>query len=564
MTLDIVEARFDSLLANKTPKVLMLTGGWGAGKTHQWKEALKRTGKTGNGIHYAYISLFGLTSLAELRKRIAEETVAALRVPGNTSSIGEMVQESGWQFKPLQLVKLLPIIPYLGKLEGLANELSFSTVRNIVVCFDDLERGGASLRLADVFGLASFLKEERHCRVVLISNQEKLRESDKADLQIYLEKVVDETVHFAPTSAEACDIALGRNSNPAGELLRQRVTELNITNIRVISRLKQMVNELEIFFENLHENVIQDGVRTLTLFGAAHFLSSEGYPSMEYLGKLGNDWSRYSRNANREETDEDRKLTVWDDIVDRYQYGNTSVFDAEIGKSIVRGYFDKNVLIPLAGDLSKSYKVQDLREKYQEAWDRFWNSINGDSASMLEELYGVTCESIGTIGVDELQHIHQVFTEADKGEIAENILNLYIDTHPPEVLAKVEGAFRDKYSGAFGERLRNELEKHRARVSIEEALDRIDFGRGWDPADIKIVGKAEVKEIERILRSSEGRNFRIRLRALLHLGTLNNAEVDEKRVSRETLELLQKLAKEDPLMEIRMRRHIPNEADPAS
>ena len=62
LTLEIVQSRLDRLLAGQTPKVAMLTGDWGAGKTYQWKQALERAAGKGNHPRYAYVSLFGLTS----------------------------------------------------------------------------------------------------------------------------------------------------------------------------------------------------------------------------------------------------------------------------------------------------------------------------------------------------------------------------------------------------------------------------------------------------------------------------------------------------------------------
>src|SRR5438309_2063446 len=44
---EVVQARLDKLLAEKTPKVAMLTGAWGSGKTYQWKQALERAAKKG-------------------------------------------------------------------------------------------------------------------------------------------------------------------------------------------------------------------------------------------------------------------------------------------------------------------------------------------------------------------------------------------------------------------------------------------------------------------------------------------------------------------------------------
>ena len=110
MTIEIVEERLDALLKSERAKVLLLTGGWGAGKTHQWKQALQRAAVAGTRPRYAYVSLFGLTSLAEVRKRVAEETVTAIKLPGKDGTVGEVIEAGNWQLKPLQIMKLLPVI----------------------------------------------------------------------------------------------------------------------------------------------------------------------------------------------------------------------------------------------------------------------------------------------------------------------------------------------------------------------------------------------------------------------------------------------------------------------
>lgn len=562
MTIEIIEERLDALLSMDQAKVLLLTGGWGAGKTYQWKQAIQRAAVVGNQPRYAYVSLFGLTSLAEVRKRVAEEAVAAIKLSGRDGTVGEVIEEGSWRLNPLQIMKILPAIPYLGKLEGLANELSFSSVRNIVICFDDLERGGVGLRLADVFGLASFLKEERNCRIVLISNEKKLNLEAQDDLLRYLEKVVDETVNFAPNSSEACKIALGESPDIARSLLRDSICRLEISNIRVISRLSNMAAELAVILKGLHARALQDSIHTLALFGAAYFLPTDGFPPVSYLMKLGEDqWAGYFRAAKKagEETEKDHQLAEWDAQLTRYGYANTTPFDVEIGLSLQRGYFNRSILLPLAQQLSDNSEEQAVRTKYRDAWSKFWHSLNGNSEQMLRDLREISIEAINTIGADDLQHAFEVFSQAGQEDVARELLELFIasNQHRPDVFAQVDGVFSGRYSGEVAHQLRAAYEKHKARPSIEEALDRINFEEGWNSDDVRIVGKANIGEIERLLCNSEGRIFRARLKTLLRIGTLQDAQEDEKRVSIQTLEFLKRLASKDPIIAIRMRQYIP-------
>jgi hypothetical protein len=309
--------------------------------------------------------------------------------------------------------------------------------------------------------------------------------------------------------------------------------------------------------------VLQEAINTLVLFGVAHFLPTEGFPTVAYLMKLKvDDWSSYFRDAkvSKEETDEDRLQAKWNALLTSYAYAHTSQFDEEIGRSVERGYFDRGTLTPLAQHLSNSSSDQELIGKYHDAWTRFWNSLEGDSEEMLRELAQISIGAIKVIGPDSLQNAFDVFSQAGKHETAMELLDQFIagNQHRPEIFNVAGSAFHEKYSGVVAERLQAEFNKHKAQTTIEEALDRIDFEQGWNSADIRIVSKANRKEIERLLRATEPSLFRTRLKTLLTIGTLKDAQEDDKRLSELTLEFLKELASKDPIMAIRMRRFIPN------
>jgi hypothetical protein len=78
----------------------------------------------------------------------------------------------------MSAVAALPI-PYLGEALAKAQPLLFSAIRNQIVCVDDLERRGSGLSVKDVFGLISYLREQRKCKIVVLPNQRQL-ERDKS------------------------------------------------------------------------------------------------------------------------------------------------------------------------------------------------------------------------------------------------------------------------------------------------------------------------------------------------------------------------------------------------
>jgi hypothetical protein len=101
-------------------------------------------------------------------------------------------------------------------------------------------RGGA-LRM---LGLISFLKEERNCKVTLILNDEELSE-DKVKFDKNLEKVVDVSLVYEPTSSEVLAIAIpDKDTDANSRLIAERCGALGISNIRVIKRVRRFVEQL--------------------------------------------------------------------------------------------------------------------------------------------------------------------------------------------------------------------------------------------------------------------------------------------------------------------------------
>jgi len=68
-----LEKRLKDLIKEADSFAIALTGEWGIGKTHLWNEFRDNNEKVFSGKKYAYVSLFGLDSLANLKSAIAIE-----------------------------------------------------------------------------------------------------------------------------------------------------------------------------------------------------------------------------------------------------------------------------------------------------------------------------------------------------------------------------------------------------------------------------------------------------------------------------------------------------------
>ena len=326
--------RLDALLTDTTARVVLLTGEWGTGKTYQWNQARARFKE--KRPRYAYVSLFGLTSTADLRRRIAEE--AGLSFDMNLGKAGDETSIAT-TVRPGVFAKFLRLAGGSGaKAEELVTELLFTQVRDAIICIDDLERSSKSIDIGDVLGLANYLKEERNCRVLLVSNQKKLNDESKKSLLDYMEKVVDERVELAPSIDEAVTVAFGTATDAATALVRTRARHLMIGNIRVLRQIRRLAGAIHDELADLHERVRDEAVQAAALFGAVHLQGRSDLPTTEYLFELEDNWVRYfgEKKKAHEQTDEDRKYEKWKAMLQAYRYVLTSPLDKEVG-AVVSG-----------------------------------------------------------------------------------------------------------------------------------------------------------------------------------------------------------------------------------
>ena len=171
--------------------VTVLSGPWGCGKTYLWiHDLLPKLSE----YKTVTISLFGLESIATLKTQLMNQCLLQ-----RAKSLGKgKVKEAMTGGTPL----LLEGVKMLAKGADSffrTNLLSrnFDPMQlveeNLIVCFDDLERISAKVGLDEILGLANLLAEHKHCRVLLITNEEALltNKPNAETMRKYKERVVD-------------------------------------------------------------------------------------------------------------------------------------------------------------------------------------------------------------------------------------------------------------------------------------------------------------------------------------------------------------------------------------
>jgi Cdc6-like AAA superfamily ATPase len=269
---EAVKNEIERFLKSTDPEVICITGEWGVGKTYTWQTVLDRLrGRKEIGLsRYSYVSLFGIGSLEAFKLSIFENL--EFLVPQGGAGFEWMLSRGNMVLqKSKKLVSVAGALPKIGDAFSKAQPLLFTSIRSQIICIDDLERRGA-ISVKDVFGLISYLREQRHCKIVLLLNQTKLEENSesKQEFTDYFEKVIDAKIVFAPTSEEAVAIAIA-GTDKVSKLIAEDAIKLRISNIRVLKKIERLIRMVEPIVVSMDPAIMKQAVNTLMMLGWCKF-----------------------------------------------------------------------------------------------------------------------------------------------------------------------------------------------------------------------------------------------------------------------------------------------------
>jgi len=546
MSIKIVQPEIERFLSDKEPGVLVIAGKWGVGKTFAWNRFLKEAKEAGKvaASYYAYVSLFGLGNLEELKAAIFQNTVKRSDI-GKTADLEtlEGVVRSApslWR-KGGTLARLIPGADrYLSTFE----RVGFFWLRDQVICIDDLERKSRSLDIRDVLGLISHLKEQRRCKVVLLLNDEKFGDEDSAEFRGQLEKVADIMLRFDPTPAEAAGIGVDRNKSFHDEL-RRHCESLGIVNIRTIKRLERVATRLAEDLREFDSRVLTQAIHSLMLFGFAKFQPGDA-PSLEFIRGL----NTYEALVAEEEGHQPRR-PEWKALLTEYGFGQVDEFDAVILSAVQEGHIDPDALHEEARKLERRLQASDGDHSFSQAWEVYHQSFdnNGDVvAEGLAEAVRRTPKAISPMNLSStIALLKELGWAGDVGELlaaytagredeGKDFWDLAENTFGGEVRDRdVRDAFAAKLA-AFEE------DKDPANLLME-----IGRAKGWNPADVDFLAGRTADELYDIFKALRGVELKRAVAgALMFKGTVNPSD-SMRQVTDNAVAALTRIAAESPV-----------------
>ena len=424
MTLATIKTVVTRFLKNDEAQVIAIKGAWGVGKTYAWQQLIKENKDTIKLQAYSYVSLFGITSITQLRTAIFAKSTP-------TKMIGQRIDfdflNNNWDsiFKK----KFKDIVHFGsrifgGSLQGKSVTVGLETIapfliNNTIICLDDFERLPQNgINVEELLGFICELREEKNCKVVLIFNEAQLNNTEIYSK--YREKVIDIEVLYDPTPLEAMELSVPSNL-PLIEFVKAHCKTLEIKNIRVLKKIVSLINDLYPKIETLHPKLQYQTVHTGVLLSWSYFENGENIPTIAFL----REWNRIAYLMNKKKNDGAEVNSAWIKTLNNYEITDIDEFDETILNVIERGYIEETGFIEAAEKLNKKFIADDLDQSFSNAWKLYHNSFSNNEEEIASALISSLKNSVSQVNLMNLSGTTMLLRYMGKDTEANSLIEYY-------------------------------------------------------------------------------------------------------------------------------------------
>ena len=376
----------DRFLQDQEAGVLSIKGHWGVGKTYAWRQYLSKIQERSNDFpslkqkHYAYASLFGQNSIQDIKSTLFGSIVPIF--PGDRKHFRLIKKYAKHGLENFDFSG----IPFLKSIKGteqLAQIILERSVKDLVICFDDLDRKEPKLTDSAFLGLVTGLRDLKNCKIILLYNDEVVEQKKDESatgfnsFMEYREKVIDHEFAFRQSTKECFRIAfkdnkLGIDVNNSEQSvtsgLRTDIEGLGLSNIRI---LKKVRSALEYFREELaqqYPKTIEQHQKQIAKLCAIYFRHGNELSLEQILS-----YSVYQLVLDSEKDEKDPEEQKMLNILKKYDYFRLE-FDTIIADYLRNGYVNLSYYEQFLADLEKREGLDELQTEHS----KYWHGLEGN------------------------------------------------------------------------------------------------------------------------------------------------------------------------------------------
>jgi hypothetical protein len=491
----------DYLARSGSYRVIALKGAWGTGKTHLWwRIAEAMSGADGAPI---YCSLFGKNSIDEVKKALLNETLATISdgaaVTQNLLSnlFDKAAKVTGAFVKGAEAVGQLTA-GVIGQIGGAILERA---IEGRLVVLDDFERRGRDLDVVATLGLVDYLKN-RNCRVLFIFNEERIGEpKDFEAFAQFREKLIDVELRLEISPEEAYGIAAEGRDVPYGEQTRTHFIALGVDNIRVASRVLNVVENVYLNSRQLDELLLKGTLRAAVTLTAVYF---QGVPNAPAFDALEQGTRGFGFMFAESLTDEQRHVR---------DFGAQFLGDADDGfvDLLVRhlktgaplhdefaAYWQQR-----AANLKDSAERDRVTTWLREVW---WNP-RATASDLIGTISTLLPAMAARLTIDECQHIYDALVEIGAPQAETFLAEASTRIRERGTTGDIERAGHAsgvgvKLSPQLLEAVRGREAQLKPRPSLAAAVEKVGAGDGYSAPDTAVIRDATTSEFMEVFQGA--------------------------------------------------------------
>ncbi|WP_027820547.1 P-loop NTPase fold protein, partial [Paraburkholderia bannensis] len=515
MSLEDTKKHLIAALQDQENRVIALSGKWGTGKSHLWRD-VKEDSEDDEIGRAAYVSVFGVSDINQLQLKALR---AAVPVAADNSAWAERIRRIAKAGSEV----LKSINRAFGALDELALLMAPQFLRGRIVVLDDIERKHPKLSVDEILGFIDELTQQHDARFVLILNDDKLDEAANDAWATLREKVIDQEVRLITTPQESFEIARAQTKTPDGYAARTKsaVDTLGVDNIRVIRKIIRNVNRV-LAGRALAPEILHRTIPSIALLSTIHYHGMDDAPDFDFVLNTGS-WDDVRDEVERQKGEGKSNAIAtqrakWRELLSELGINNCDEFEELLIAFLKDGQFDASGVTKILdryereadqllaketgqalsrrlywdADASEKQLVDDARKSipYAKHWDAYLVTI------LFNELAAL--QGGNEVGEAFVQAWIKEFRtrEKSRGNYDDDFDNLH-----PAIVAEIKA---DQAHQAH--------QAERATASLLEVVRRIVKQSGWGANEEFAMRKATALDFEATIRGAnmEDRSFFLR------------------------------------------------------
>ena len=548
MSIKIIEEQIKNFLSNDTPEIMSINGAWGIGKTYTRKKYFNECKEAKKIVleKYAYISLFGIEDIQQLKFELFYRVKDIYKV-GNcsTNRIFGLASKKIKELRPSFSISCMGV--KIDAMEALKT-FGYSQLKNTIFCIDDFER--SNLKLEDMLGIFSNLKEEKNCKIVLIFNEEELKDN-KDVYKKYQEKVIDYEIEFSPTSEEATNIAIVDGDKKLNKLLKENIIKLQINNIRIIKKIERFAKTIyfELQDKDFELEILEKAIKTLVVSTWSKYASGENVIDFAFLKKFSAYLARYKK---------DEEL-LWHDRLVSYGFTDPTPFDTEIFNLVEFGYLDKEKFNLLATEFNKDIISLKNEDRFYKAWNSFHYSFKKDKKQVISEMDRSLRKAVDKVSPTNLDGTVRLFRSLGEEKKADELIDFYINNRRDDRnLFDIENYLFEVKDEKIRDKFEKEFNSGYKIRPVEDILSKMDVGARCTREEEFILSQASKEEFYNLFKKTEGKDLDKFIEICLQFDPrrTNSNNKQREEIYNNVVNALKDIANESDINRLRVKKYL--------